>query len=406
MQVAIIGAGPAALNAAITLRKINFQDKILMFSAEKVPPYSPAALGEYLINNDEQLLYWLGRDAAQKYAVDFYQGEKIVEVDAEKKKIYSGKSRSFKFDKLLIASGSSLYIPPVLEGYDKEEITNFKTIAGAEKIKKMAQKGGKTAVIVGGGFLGVEIALILSKLGIKASILNRRSWIMPRLLDKETAEYVVRDLEKQGVNVLLNTEGKKFVGNKKVEKLITSAGRELKADIYIAATGVKPNISFLKESSVKTDGWSVKVDRYLKTNHPDIFACGDVAATEDLISGEKVVHGLYPVAVKHGRRAALNMIQSEQKYERQLSMNSLKEFSFKIIIVGKLKGEVLKFRDKNSLRKIYLKDNRINGFVLLGNIRSAGLLFSLLRKRRDISYYKEDLLKKNFNPAFLISRFK
>lgn len=405
MRVVIIGSGPAGLTAALTLRKRKFKGTIDIFSAEDVPPYSPAALVEYLINDQENLLYWQGRNICSRYDFNCFFGEKVAAVDPVQQYILTEANRKRKFDKLLIASGSSLHIPPVVKGADKSGITNFKNIYGAQKIKEMASQGNKSAVIVGGGFLGVEIALCLAKIGIKPSILNRRGWIMPRLLDQETAEYVVEDLEKQGVNVMLNTEGNRFTGDQKVESIITSDGRQLKADFYIAATGVKPNIDFIVDSGIENEGWGIPVNRFLQTNYQNIYACGDVAQTEDLLTGEMTIHGLHTVAVKHGQRAALNILGAEKKYEKQFSMNSLKELSYKLMVVGELEGEVIKNKEQKVMRKIYIKDNKINGFVLLGDISNAGLLFSLMKARKDINYYKDHLLDKNFNQAFIMTRY-
>lgn len=405
MRVVIIGSGPAGLTAALTLRQRKFKGTIDIFSAEDVPPYSPAALGEYLINDQENLLYWQGRDICRRYDFNCFFGEKVTAVDPEQQYILTEANRKRKFDRLLIASGSSLHIPPVVKGADKKGITNFKNIYGAQKIKEMARRGNKSAVIVGGGFLGVEIALCLAKIGIKATVLNRRGWIMPRLLDKETASYVAEDLEKQGINVMLNTEGNRFTGDQKVESIVTSDGRQLKADFYIAATGVKPNIDFIVDSGIENDGWGIPVNRYLQSNYQNIYACGDVAQTEDLLTGEMTIHGLHPVAVNHGQRAALNILGAEKKYEKQFSMNSLKELNYKLMVVGELAGEVIKNKKHKVMRKIYIKDNKINGFVLLGDISNAGLLFSLIKTRKNINYYKDYLLDKNFNQAFITTKY-
>ncbi|MCD4719935.1 MAG: FAD-dependent oxidoreductase, partial [Desulfobacula sp.] len=297
---------------------------------------------------------------------------------------------------------TSLYAP--VKGSDKKGITDFKTFVGTDKIKSIAQEGGeKTAIIVGGGFIGVEIALSLAKIGIKSSVLNRRGWIMPRLIDTETAEYVENDLRARGVDVMLNTEGKEFIGKEVVEGLLTTDGRKLKADIYIAATGVKPSIDFIKDTDIEYDT-GIIVNEYLQTKYPYIYACGDVAETIELVSGERKIHGLFPVAVNHAQTVAHNILGMKRKYEKQANMNSLKKLSFKLIVVGKLKGEEVKYKTKDVLRKIYLKDDKIMGFVLLGDISNAGVYLSLFTKRVNVSKFKDELLSKYFYPGILMTQ--
>ncbi|SDL81044.1 NAD(P)/FAD-dependent oxidoreductase [Halarsenatibacter silvermanii] len=403
-KIAIIGAGPAGLSAARTLRSRGCGARIRMFSAEKAPPYAPASLGRYLIEDREDILYWQGRDICKRLEIDEHRGEKVVKVESEEKALTTAAGREYAFDKLLIASGSSLKISEVIEGHDKEGLLNFKDLSATRKIKKLAASGRGTAVIIGGGFIGVEIALCLAEIGIKPSVLNRRSWIMPRLLDRETAGRVVADLEEKGVDVRLNTEGKYLHGEERVEAVETTSGDILKADIYIAATGVSPNTDFLQNSGVEYEDWGIPVDGKLRTNHPHIFACGDAALTRDFLSGELTSHGLHPVAVRHGRTAAVNIMGAEKEYERMFSMNSLKELSYKLIVVGELKGEIIRDESEEYLRKIYLKDDKINGFVLLGNIVNAGIYRSLLKNRREVSGYRNWLISPQFNPQDRIYR--
>lgn len=402
-KIHIIGAGPAGVSAVETLRANNFAGEIHLYSAEDSPPYSPAALGEYLLQDEEDILFWKGRNFAEKYHVVEHRNEPVIELDPENN-ILTSRHSNYHFDKLLIASGSSLHISSVITGHDKPGLLNFKNLSSAEKIKALAQEKGQEAqaIIVGGGFIGVEIALCLAQLGIKPSVLNRRGWIMPRLLDKETASYVVKDLESQGVNVLLNTEGNEFLGEEEITGLKTTSGQILQGDIYIAATGVKPNIEFLDGTSIKTD-WGIPVNSRLETNFDHIYAAGDVALTRDFFSGELKSHGLHPVAVNHGRTAALNMLGQEQQYQPMLSMNSLKELNFKLMVVGELNGEVLKKEGEGYLRKIYLQEDRIVGFVLLGDISASGIFLSLLKKKTNVKDLKDKLLNSDFNNSYLTS---
>jgi NAD(P)H-nitrite reductase large subunit len=402
MKVAIIGMGPAGVNVVKTLRNNGFDGNIIMFSAEKIPPYSPPSLGEYLIAGNEEALFWEGKDFCEKYSVNCKSGEKIAQIMPEEKELKTEHGEIIKFEYLVIATGTSLYAP--VKGSDKKGISDYKTFAGTEKIKRMAQEGGeKTAIIVGGGFIGVEIALSLAKIGIKSSVLNRRGWIMPRLIDTETAEYVESDLRSQGVDVMLNTEGNEFIGEEIVEGLLTTDGRELKADIFITATGVKPSIDLIKNTDIEYDT-GIIVNEYLQTKYPYIYACGDVAETVELVSGERKIHGLFPVAVNHAQTVAYNIMGMKREYEKQVNMNSLKKLSFKLIVVGKLEGEEIKYKTENVLRKIYIKDDKIMGFVLLEDISNAGVYLSLFTKGVNVLKFKDRLLSKYFYPGILMTQ--
>ena len=396
MEIAVIGMGPAAVSVVKTLRENGCNDPITLFSAERVPPYSPPALGEYLITGRQELLFWQGRGFCEKYAVACRSGEKIVRILPREKQLVTDQDHTLEYDRLVIASGSSLYAP--VKGSDKKGILNFKTWDGAGRILDMARQGGKNAVIVGGGFIGVEIAICLAKIGIRPVVLNRRGWIMPRLLDIETASYVEKDLAAQGVDVMLNTEAQAFLGDDEVRGIVTKDGRELKADIYIAATGVRPNIDFIRDSGIGHNR-GIIVNNYLQTNYSDIYACGDVAETIDLVSGERKIHGLFPVAVDHGRCAAWNLMGRKTEYPRQISLNSLKELSFKLMAVGRRDGEELRYRTHDTLRKLYIKDGKIQGFVLVKDVTGAGLYLSLIQKKTDVSGFRKDLVMPGFTMA-------
>jgi len=402
MEVAIAGMGPAGVNVVKTLRNNGFDGNITMFSVEKIPPYSPPALGEYLITGNEAVLFWEGKDFCDKYDVANRAGEKIVQILPEEKTLKTESGDAVGFDYLVIATGTKLYAP--VKGSDKKGIFDFKTFVGTDKIKKMADKGReKTAIIVGGGFIGVEIALSLSRIGIKSSVLNRRGWIMPRLIDPETAAYVENDLRAQGVDVLLNTEGSEFVGDEGVEGLLTTDGRTLTADIYITATGVKPSMDLVQNTGIEYDK-GIIVNEYLQTKYPYIYACGDVAETVERVSGERKIHGLFPVAVDHAQTVAYNIMGLKKEYEKQVNMNSLKKLSYKLVVVGKLEGEELKYKTKDVLRKIFLKNDKIAGFVLLRDISNAGVYLSLFFKGINVKQYKNELLSRHFYPGCFMSR--
>ena len=166
-----------------------------------------------------------------------------------------------------------------------------------------------------------------------------------------------------------------FVGKERIEGVGNRAGDILQADVIVAATGIKPNIDYAKGSGLKT-GWGIPVDDYLQTNLPGISAAGDVAETKDRLTGKQGVHGNFPNAVNQGRVIAYNLLGWDTCYEGADSMNSLKHLGVPLIAVGQMEGEELSIKEQGNLRKIYLRDNHIIGFRLLGDISNAGIFLT------------------------------
>jgi nitrite reductase (NADH) large subunit len=180
------------------------------------------------------------------------------------------------------------------------------------------------------------------------------------------------------------------------------SGAELAADLFVAATGLRPNIEFLAGSGIET-GFGVLVDDHLRTNDPHVYAAGDVAETRGRISGVRGVHAILPNAVEQGRVVALNLLGEDVVYEGADDMNSLKHLGLPIMAVGRMEGEELRAGGKGTLRKLYLQDGRIVGFCLAGDVRSAGIYLSLMKRREDVSALKDRLLEPGFGMGYIAS---
>jgi NAD(P)H-nitrite reductase large subunit len=306
--------------------------------------------------------------------------------------------RYLDYDRLIIATGSRLHAP--LQGYDLPGVYNFKSLAAARRLVDHAKKGEvRKALIVGAGFIGVEVAVLLQSLGLDVTIIEKE-WLMPSLLDEETAELVLRELTNRGITVYQYTEALRFSGRRQVKGVKLVNGEKLVADAYIAATGVKPNVSFLVGSGLDL-GWGVRVDNRLRTNLPNIWAAGDVAETFDRMSGERYVHAIWPNATAQGEAAARDMLGYSADYQGAETMNSMKHLGLPIMAVGESTGEeTLRRRNGATLRKIFLNEGRIVGFRLAGDTRGAGTYRALMLKGTDVSAFGEDLL----DPRFRISR--
>jgi NAD(P)H-nitrite reductase large subunit len=401
MHTLIIGSGPAGVTVAETLRLRDAGMDITMLSTEPFPSYSPPAMADYFMTGHERSLYWKGTDVAERLRVDERRGVTVTGIDTAGKVVTLDNGGTIAYDALVIASGSRLHAP--LPGVDLPGVHNFKSLVAARRIVERARAHQvRSALIVGCGFIGVEIALLLADIGLDVTVLGRRPWVMPRTLDTETAAVVETALRARRVDVQVGVEADAFVGGREVEGVGMADGRMLTADLYVAATGVKPHVEFLDGSDIDS-GWGIRVDDHLRTSAPDVFAAGDVAEAADRMTGERFVHAIFSNAVTQADVAARNILGDDIAYPGAESMNSLKHLGVPVVSVGAMDGErLLRWRHGSALRKVWLVDDRIVGFRLAGEIGGAGALRTLMLRRDDVTRYGDSLALPDFDAGRVV----
>ncbi|HDL48929.1 MAG TPA: NAD(P)/FAD-dependent oxidoreductase [Actinobacteria bacterium] len=398
MKLVIIGAGPAGLTVAEKLRAHGVDADIVMISSEPYPPYAPPAMADFFVTGREQSIYWKGRDVCDRLDIDYRSGTRVMEIDPSLKHVMLDGAGRVPYDHLVIDSGSNLYAP--IEGRDLPGVFNFKSMTAASKLVDEVRRGQvEQVLIVGAGFIGVEVALLLTELDVDVAMVEMMDRVMPRTLDLETASIVLAELQRRGIVVRLESKASGFEGVTNVENLVLDSGESLTADAYVAATGVKPNVDFLAGSGLDV-GWGVRVDDRLRTNIPGISAAGDVAETFDRLTGERYVHAIFPNAVAQAKVVADGLAGYDVAYEGSETMNSLKHLGVPVMTVGASSGsEELRWRTGDQMRKVFLSDGRIVGFQLAGATAGAGVLRSLMLKRMDVTPLRDRLVAPDFGVA-------
>ena len=321
MKHVILGAGPAGVIAAETIRKHRAHDEIVVIGDEPEAPYSRMAIPYLLIGKVAEegthLRHTPGHFAALRITVK--QG-RATRVDVAKRCVLLEDGSSEPFDKLLIATGSSPATPPI-PGIDGEGVHPCWTLADARKIMALAQPGARV-LQMGAGFIGCIIMEALAVRGVQLSVVEMGDRMVPRMMGP-TAGGMIKDwCEKKGVAVYTGARVEAIerpvaaaaqvaapaapVAPAAPMSVRLSTGQRLDADLVISATGVKPNIGFLEDSGILCL-IGVLTDEHLQTNLPGIYAAGDCAEAFDKVSGRTIVSAIQPNAAEQARVAALNM---------------------------------------------------------------------------------------------------
>ena len=309
----------------------------MLLTTEHHAPYSPPAMADHFLTGRREPLFWKGEDVAERLDATELRGVRVTDVSPAAHEVTLSDGGRLGYDSLVLASGSRLHAP--LPGIELAGIHDFKSLDAAERIVADVRTGAVSSVlIVGCGFIGVELALLLCDLGATVTVFGRRGWVMPRMLDPLTAAVAEQAIRERGVDLRLGVAASAFVGDEAVAGVELADGTVLTADAYVAATGVKPHVEYLGGSGIGV-GWGVHVDDRLRTDAPDVYAAGDVAEAADRMTGERFVHAIFPNAVAQGEVVARNILGVDTAYAGAESMNSLKHLGIPILSIGAMTGD-------------------------------------------------------------------
>lgn len=407
MQYLIIGNSAAGLNAAEAIRTQDAAGSIIIVSEESYPAYSRCLIPYFMEGkvSEEGLRY----RPADYYTSNRFQtllGRKVVAVQPSTKSVALDTGEQLTYDKLLIATGGSPQIPAT-PGMAKDGVFGFRTTQDLQGILRKV-KTARSAVVLGGGCVGLMAANGLQSLGLTVTVVIRSPHLLSQIADAEAGEIVRRKFAANGVAVIAGTDVAEVLGDASVTGVKLENGEHLPCEIIVVGKGVNSNIDLVKGTDIRTH-WGILVDDELCTSVPGIYAAGDVAETKDIVTGEDTVNAIWPAAAEQGRIAGMNMSGARQTYQGSMRMNSAEFFGLPVISIGlvKPKGpdfEVLtEYSERKQLfRKVVLHGKIIVGVVLVGQIEGAGVYAALMRKKVDITLVKERLLSSDFGFATVL----
>lgn len=401
----IVGDGPAGITAARVLRARDPDATITIFSEDTSPHYYRAALTNYLIGQlrDDEL-WGVPPDFYFRHQLGRFYG-RVSGVDTAQRRVHLENGEAVPYDSLLIASGASpstLAVP----GAATPGVATFRTMQDARRLVDLVPDL-RHAVITGAGTLGLEWVQGLRHKGVAVTYILRDRRFMGRVLDETASELVFRRLRAAGVALVLEDEISEVVAWQGwVAGVRTRAGREIPCQLLGAAVGVRPNVSFLRDSGIATDQ-GVLTDEFLRTNVANVFAAGDVAQAFDPASGRhQPPSGLWQPARRQGQIAGRNMAGAEREPYRpgaRYSATHLYDLDFAAVGETNPSGagyEVLASTPgPDSYHKVVLRGNRVTGTLMIGPRRDALVWKRLIDQAVDVSAVRRRLLDPHFDLA-------
>ncbi len=308
-KIVIIGAHAAGLDAASAARKTDRTAEITLITKEKKPAYSrcglPFVLGGHIKAFDDLVVF-----PARFYKMmklNLLTETTVTNVDSKAKTAdiqdKSGNKETLSYDSLIIATGADPFLPPI-KGREKKGIFVVRTLDDGEQISK-ALETAKSAVIIGAGLIGLEVAVACLERGLKTTVVEFLPYVLPILLDKAMADRVQKALEEKALNIIVGKGAEEFLGTDKVTGVLV-AGETIPTDVVVVATGVRANIELAKNAGVALGQKGIKTNLRMETNIKDVYAAGDCVESIHLVTRRPTMSQLGTTAVKQAKVAGIN----------------------------------------------------------------------------------------------------
>jgi len=388
LKYVIIGNSTAAVGAVEAIRKNDKEGRIVIIGNEKYHVYSRPLISYLLLGKtDEARMKYRGEDFYSSHQCELKLGRTAQKIDVENKCVILDSGELESYDRLLLATGSSPVVPPI-PGLDKvEKKFTFTTLDDAKALDEALFEGTRV-LILGAGLIGLKCAEGISKKKVEITCVDLSPKVLSSILDDQSSEIVKKHLEDHHIRFYLNRQVTGFEGN----KAILNDQTKIPFDVLVLAVGVRPNISLLKEAGGRTNR-GILIDDHCRTSIPDIYAAGDCCESVDVSSGETKIMALLPNAYMQGECAGMNMSGVDYIFDKAIPMNAIGLFGKHILTAGTYTGNTyFESDDQNNYKKLFYSNNRLNGFILIGNIEKAGIYTALIRERTPLDTIDFELI--------------
>ena len=365
VSVVVLGNGIAGVTAADFIRRGHPDCEIHIVGRESHALYNRMGISRLVYGRSAmQGLYLLPEQWYDEHGVTAWLNTVAARIDLRWRRVQLGTGEALPFDRLILAMGSSAAVPPI-GGLDRPGSFALREAGDAMQSRAYAQQQNcRRAVVAGGGLLGLEAAYSLHLLGLEVTVLERGNRLLSRQIDSRCSELVEGHFERAGIEILRKAETSHLVGAPGVTGAVLKDGRTVPCEMFLAATGIRPNVDLARDAGIPVNK-GVLVDDRMQTRVPGVFAAGDVAEH----CGQ--VRGLWPVATEQAQAAAVNALGGDMVLTSETPATILKGVDLELFSVGTVEpgptDEVIVVDRPASYRRLVLSDGRVIGATVLGH---------------------------------------
>lgn len=390
MRYVIIGGSAAAIGCIEGVRSVDKTGEIILITGETEWNYSRPLISYLLEGKTTRDKMWCRPDSFfTRNGVTVKAGVLATTLDAGDRTVRLSTGERLAYDRLLAATGSRPFVPPIPGLETVERTFCFQTLSDASALAE-ALRPESRVLILGAGLTGVKCAEGIRGLCAQIAIADLAPRVLPAVLDDTGAAMVQARMEEKGVRFYLNDSAAAFRGN--TARL--QSGTELEFDVLVTAVGVRPNTQLVADAGGAVDR-GILVDGRCATTLPDVYAAGDCAQGYDVVSGEKRMLPLWPNAVLQGETAGINMAGGRADYTQGIALNASGVFGLHMITAGSYEGESFTVQRDGSYKRLVTADGVLKGVIMVGDVSRAGIYTDLIRKKKPLSEIDFDLIRES-----------
>ena len=401
MRYVVIGASAAGISGAKTLRELDKDAEIILVSKDE-NVYSRCILHHYISNHrDVEALNFTGKNFFEDNNITWIKGVEVKSLNDDVQTLELSNGESLSYDKLLVCSGASAFIPPVEGLREANNVVVLRNLDDAILIKEQATKV-KNVVVLGAGLVGIDAVSGLLGQGLNISLVEMSNKILPLQLDKHASDVYENKFIEEGVSLKLDVKAERLLldENNNPKALVLNTGEEIPCELVVVATGVRSNVAFMENSNVECDRFGLIIDAKGKTNVENIYGAGDVTGRNPI----------WPTAVKEGIIAAHNMLGKEMIMTDFFgSKNTMNFVGIATMSLGMVEPAdetyIVETKvDADNYKKIIHKDGKIYGAIIQGDLSYAGVLTQLIKENIDVSKVTKSLFDIDYADFFNIEK--